>query len=147
MAISDQLPSVGDIIQTGSLTKKEKKDDPAEWIRKALSDLSKSSATSQVIVGTGGGWVSGFIFAKFGKTAATAAGGTILLLHLAQRYGYVEIDWKRVQKDVDRAKKELEKKAQKEIPKVLERLQQLAIENVLLAGSFSGGFFLGLASA
>jgi len=121
--------------------------DPSAWIRKTYEELKQSSTTKQLCVGAGGGWVSGYVFAKFGKTAATAAGGTILLLHFAQQYGYIEVDWKRVQKDVDKAKKELEKKAQKDLPQFLGRIQRFAIENVLLAGGFSGGFLLGLASA
>lgn len=65
----------------------------------------------------------------------------------AQQYGYIRVDWARVQKDVDAAKKELEKRASKDLPKFLDRVHQFVADNVLLAGGFSGGFLLGLASA
>lgn len=63
--------------------KDDKKDEPSAAVRKFFEDLRESSATKQLAVGGIGGWASGFVFAKFGKTAATAAGGTILLLHVS----------------------------------------------------------------
>lgn len=66
------------------------KDDAAAWIKKAYRDLKESSATKQIVVGGVGGWVSGYVAAKFGKTAATAAGGTILMLHVSGvAYGWL----------------------------------------------------------
>ena len=61
-----------------------KKDDPKDaWIRYYLEELKKSSSAQQVTVGALSGWTSGFIAAKFGRTAATAVGGTVLLLHVS----------------------------------------------------------------
>lgn len=62
----------------------EKKKDPNEdWIKHYLEELKKSSSVKQVSVGALTGWTSGFIAAKFGRTAATAVGGTVLLLHVS----------------------------------------------------------------
>lgn len=62
----------------------EKKKDPKDdWIRHYLEELKNSSASKQIMVGTLSGWTSGFIAAKFGRTAATAVGGTVLLLHVS----------------------------------------------------------------
>lgn len=142
-----------------------KKDDPKDaWIRYYLEELKKSSSAQQVTVGALSGWTSGFIAAKFGRTAATAVGGTVLLLHVsyqirrrsmthsrspsqfAQHYGYIQVDWKRLKRDVDSAKRDVTKKVEKELPDALAQLQTFLVENVLLAGGFAGGFLLGLAS-
>lgn len=65
----------------------------------------------------------------------------------AQHYGYITINWNRVNHDVEKARKELQKKAEKDLPKFVDQLQRFLVENVLLAGGFAGGFFLGLASS
>jgi FUN14 domain-containing protein 1 len=70
-----------------------------------------------------------------------------LLLQFAQHYGYITINWNRLNGDVERARKEIQKKAEKDLPRYLDQLQKFALENVLLAGGFAGGFFLGLASS
>jgi len=49
--------------------------------------------------------------------------------------------------DVEKARKELQRKAEKDLPRYLDQIQRFALENVLLAGGFTGGFFLGLASS
>lgn len=49
--------------------------------------------------------------------------------------------------DIEIAKKQFEKKAEKEIPKILEKAKEFVAENMILAGSYIGGFFLGLSSS
>ena len=64
----------------------KKKDEPGtalEWIRLHLEDLQKSSSAKQLTVGGATGYASGFVFGKFGKTAATAVGASILALHVS----------------------------------------------------------------
>lgn len=56
------------------------------------------------------------------------------------------MDWKRLKKDVNTAKRDVGKKVEKELPDALAQLQTFLLENVLLAGGFGGGFLLGLAS-
>jgi len=45
-------------------------------------DLKKSSNSNQLAVGAIGGWAAGYIAAKFGKIAATAIGGSLLLIQV-----------------------------------------------------------------
>lgn len=129
----------------------EKKKEPSngclEWLSHQLSDLRQSSSVKQVAVGTTAGFMSGLVCGKFGRTAATAVGGSVICLHLAQQYGYITINWNRLNGDVAKAKKELEKKARDEGPEFVRQLQAIVVENVLLASGFGGGFLLGLASS
>ncbi|RWS30468.1 FUN14 family protein-like protein [Leptotrombidium deliense] len=117
------------------------------WCSKFYKDVRQSSAAKQVTVGAIGGWLSGFVFTKFGKIAATGVGVTILVFHYAHHNGYVKVNWNRVNNDVQKAKKEIGKRAEKELPELLDKTQAFIVENMLLAGGFAGGFCLGVASA
>lgn len=127
--------------------KKKPSDGRLDWLSQQLSELRQSSAVKQVAVGTACGWVSGLVCGKFGRTAATAVGGSVICLHLAQQYGYITINWKRVNGDMAKAKKELEKTARDDAPEFLRQLQTFVVENMLLASGFGGGLLLGLASS
>uniref|UniRef100_A0A3Q2EEZ9 FUN14 domain containing 1 n=1 Tax=Cyprinodon variegatus TaxID=28743 RepID=A0A3Q2EEZ9_CYPVA len=84
-----------------------------------------------------------------GKIAATAIGGGFLLLQIANHSGYVQVDWKKVEKDVNKAKKHLKKKANKAAPEIhtfIEEATDFIKRNIVLTSGFVGGFFLGLAS-
>ncbi|KAJ0062422.1 hypothetical protein NL108_012109, partial [Boleophthalmus pectinirostris] len=68
---------------------------------------------------------AGYLFQRVGKIAATAVGGGFLLLQartlsfqIANHTGYVQIDWKKVEKDVNKAKKHLKKRANKAAPEI-----------------------------
>jgi FUN14 family len=52
-------------------------------IKKYYEEIRKSSSGTQITVGALSGWCAGFVFTKFGKTAATAIGGSLLLLHVS----------------------------------------------------------------
>lgn len=71
-----------------TVEKKKKKDgtDALEWVRLQIEGLKDSSSAKQLTVGGATGWTSGFVFGKFGKTAATAVGGSILALHVSSFY-------------------------------------------------------------
>lgn len=49
--------------------------------------------------------------------------------------------------DIENAKKQLGKKAEKEIPKYFEKAKEFVTENLILAGSYVGGFLIGLSSS
>ena len=68
--------------------------------------VEKYSVATQIVMGGVSGWYAGFLFQKVGKLAATAVGGGFLLLQIASHSGYVQIDWKRVGKDVNKAKRQ-----------------------------------------
>uniref|UniRef100_A0A3P8RYH7 FUN14 domain containing 1 n=1 Tax=Amphiprion percula TaxID=161767 RepID=A0A3P8RYH7_AMPPE len=78
----------------------------------------KYSVATQLMMGGVTGWCAGYVFQRVGKIAATAIGGGFLLLQIANHSGYVQVDWKKVEKDVNKAKKHLKKKANKAAPEI-----------------------------
>ncbi|XP_032075774.1 FUN14 domain-containing protein 1 isoform X3 [Thamnophis elegans] len=111
--------------------------------------VEKYSVATQIVMGGITGWCAGFLFQKVGKLAATAVGGGFLLLQIASHSGYIQIDWKRVEKDVDKAKKQLKKRANKAAPEIntlIEESTEFLKQNIVVSGGFVGGFLLGIAS-
>ncbi|XP_029941764.1 FUN14 domain-containing protein 1 isoform X2 [Salarias fasciatus] len=109
----------------------------------------KYSVATQLMMGGVTGWCAGYVFQRVGKIAATAVGGGFLLLQIANHSGYVQVDWKKVEKDVNKAKKHLKKKANKAAPEIntfIEEATDFIKRNIVLSSGFVGGFFLGLAS-
>uniref|UniRef100_A0A8C5P7Q8 FUN14 domain-containing protein 1 n=1 Tax=Leptobrachium leishanense TaxID=445787 RepID=A0A8C5P7Q8_9ANUR len=109
----------------------------------------KYSVATQIVMGGVTGWCAGFLFQKVGKLAATAVGGGFLLLQIASHSGYVQIDWKRVEKDVNKAKSKIKKQANKSAPELntfIEESTDFFKKNIVVSGGFVGGFLLGLAS-
>merc|ERR1719429_117783 len=80
-------------------------------VGKIMDDLGKASVPKQLAVGGAAGWVSGYLTMKAGKMAATAIGGTLLLLQIAHHKGYIKVDWSRMTEDsasvADKIKKKL----------------------------------------
>ncbi|TKS66318.1 FUN14 domain-containing protein 1 [Collichthys lucidus] len=73
----------------------------------------------------------------------------IMMGGIANHSGYVQVDWKKVEKDVNKAKKHLKKKANKAAPEIntfIEEATDFIKRNIVLSSGFVGGFFLGLAS-
>ena len=56
-----------------------------------LADLSKAPVPKQIAVGGAAGWTAGYLTMKAGKMAATAIGGTLLLLQIAHHKGYIKV--------------------------------------------------------
>ncbi|XP_020329083.1 FUN14 domain-containing protein 1 isoform X2 [Oncorhynchus kisutch] len=108
----------------------------------------KYSVTTQIAMGGVTGWCAGYLFQRVGKIAATAIGGGFLLLQIANHSGYVQVDWKKVEKDVNKAKKHLKrtKQAAPEINSFFEEATEFVKKNIVLSSGFVGGFLLGLAS-
>ncbi|XP_040525467.1 FUN14 domain-containing protein 2 isoform X1 [Gallus gallus] len=82
------------------------------WWKKVFAPSSGSSAekynvATQLVIGGVTGWCTGFIFQKVGKLAATAVGGGFFLLQIANHTGYIKVDWKLVERDVNKAKQQL----------------------------------------
>uniref|UniRef100_A0A4W5KN80 FUN14 domain containing 1 n=1 Tax=Hucho hucho TaxID=62062 RepID=A0A4W5KN80_9TELE len=86
----------------------------------------KHSVATQIALGGVSGWCAGYLFQKVGKIAATAVGGGFLLLQIANHSGYVQVDWKRVEKDVNKAKRHLKKKADRAVPELNSFIDQVA---------------------
>ncbi|CDQ94343.1 unnamed protein product, partial [Oncorhynchus mykiss] len=92
---------------------------------------------------------AGYLFQRVGKIAATAIGGGFLLLQIANHSGYVQVDWKKVEKDVNKAKKHLKKRTKQAAPEInsfFEKATEFVKKNIVLSSGFVGGFLLGLAS-
>ncbi|NWR79327.1 FUND2 protein, partial [Centropus unirufus] len=126
------------------------------WWRKVFCPSSGSSAekynvATQLLIGGVTGWCTGLIFQKVGKLAATAVGGGFLLLQIANHKGYIKVDWKLVERDVNKAKQQLNfhNSYSKIPPEVKSKADEVIIflkKNVIVTGGFAGGFLLGMAS-
>nr|XP_004573022.1 FUN14 domain-containing protein 1 [Maylandia zebra] len=109
----------------------------------------KYSVATQIAIGGVSGWCAGYLFQKVGKVAATAVGGGLLLLQVANNSGYIQVDWKRVEKDVNKAKKQLKKGTDQAVPELntfVEKSREFVKKNIVVTSGFIGGFLLGLAS-
>lgn len=53
-----------------------------DFIKKFYKDLKNSSNAKQLTVGAISGWAAGYVASKFGKIAATAIGGSLLLIQV-----------------------------------------------------------------
>ncbi|KAK9955866.1 hypothetical protein ABG768_015713 [Culter alburnus] len=109
----------------------------------------KYSVATQLAIGGVTGWCAGYLFQKVGKLAASAVGGGFFLLQIAHHTGYIKVDWKRVEQDVNKAKKQLKLNTDKPTAEVRTKFNEVQVfvkKNIVLTGGFAGGFLLGLAS-
>uniref|UniRef100_A0A2K5DNB1 FUN14 domain containing 1 n=1 Tax=Aotus nancymaae TaxID=37293 RepID=A0A2K5DNB1_AOTNA len=84
---------------------------------------------------------------KFGKRS-NGSRWWLLLLQIASHSGYVQIDWKRVEKDANKAKRQIKKRANKTAPEfnsLIEEATEFIKQNIVISSGFVGGFLLGLA--
>ncbi|XP_059483268.1 FUN14 domain-containing protein 1 [Neocloeon triangulifer] len=100
--------------------------DAKNFIDKFLGDVSKKSATKQLIWGGASGLCTGFISMRVGKAAATALGGGILLLTIANQKGYISVDWDKLSRSVDKAVDKVEKAAGGAGPSTMDKLERFA---------------------
>lgn len=110
-----------------------------------FNSLPKS--VQQAIIGTSSGWLTGFTLVKFGRYAGFSMGASILLLQLGHHYGYINIDWQTVNRDLKKAKEEMERQASKHAPDLSSRVQNCIKNNAVCASTFVGGLFLGASTA
>jgi len=121
-------------------------DSGKSWLARMSNDVSKTSVAKQIGIGAVGGWATGFVFGKVGRAAATTLGTSLVLFQLANHYGYIKIDWKKVEKTKKDVTKDLQNNVGTYIPKFIDESKTLAAKNVYLASGFAGGFLLGIAS-
>ena len=110
-----------------------------------FNSLPKS--VQQALIGSSSGWMTGFTLVKFGRYAGFSMGASILLLQLGYHYGYINIDWKNVNRDLKKAKAAAEKQAGNHLPDLYDRVQNSIRENAIMASTFFGGFLLGASTA
>ncbi|XP_055301325.1 FUN14 domain-containing protein 1A isoform X2 [Sitodiplosis mosellana] len=113
---------------------------------KILADVSKQSATKQILIGAASGWVTGFASAKVGRLAAFTIGGAIILLEVANEQGIIKIDWSRLYRKVDEAGDKVQETLTGEAPKWMDKAEYYIKNNVPTATGFLGGFLLGISS-
>uniref|UniRef100_A0A6M2DWK8 Putative fun14 domain-containing protein 1 isoform x2 neodiprion lecontei n=1 Tax=Xenopsylla cheopis TaxID=163159 RepID=A0A6M2DWK8_XENCH len=118
--------------------------DAKNFLERILGDISKTSATKQLVIGSLSGWTTGFVTMKVGKMAAVAIGGGILILQVANHKGYIAIDWDKVTKKADKVSDKLEEAVTGEAPKLMDKVRTFTRENPFIVTAFIGGFFIGL---
>lgn len=97
-------------------------------IRKYANEGSNSR---QLAIGGLSGWVSGYVAMKVGKTVATAVGGSLILLQIATHKGYININWSKVNKDLEGASKKLaQSSSDPSIPQMLDKAAVFLDEKV-----------------
>lgn len=91
---------------------------------KLLGDISKTSATKQLIIGASTGWLTGYLAMKVGKSAACAIGGGIILLEVANEKGYIKINWDKVNKQIDKVSDQVEEKMSGQGPNWMDKMER-----------------------
>ncbi|XP_018055117.1 PREDICTED: FUN14 domain-containing protein 1 isoform X3 [Atta colombica] len=114
------------------------------FLEKIMGDVSKSSATKQIIIGTTSGWVTGFVTMKIGKMAACAVGGGIIMLQIAAHQGYIKINWDKIMSKAEKITDKVEEKITGEGPNFMDKVGILWRKSSYIATSFLGGFIIGL---
>ncbi|XP_022901211.1 FUN14 domain-containing protein 1-like [Onthophagus taurus] len=88
----------------------EKSSASSSFLEKCLGDISKASATKQIFLGASSGWITGYLSMKFGKVVAISVGGGIILLQIANEKGYINVNWGKVNKKIDKIVDKVEEK-------------------------------------
>jgi len=102
----------------------EKMSASGSYFEKFFADMSKKSATKQIIIGSVTGWATGYSTMKIGKTAAFLIGGGIILLEVANEQGWIKIDWNKVTKQIDKAADKVEEVATGEGPRWMDKAER-----------------------
>lgn len=105
-------------------------------IDKILGDVSTTSATKQIMIGTASGWATGFMTMKVGKVAAFALGGGIIMLQIAANQGYIKINWDKIQKKADKLTDKVEEKLTGEGPKLMDKMERFVDKKLDKAEQF-----------
>merc|ERR1719334_461455 len=85
-------------------------EDAKDTIKKFVKDMSKAPAGKQLGVGAACGWISGYLAMIIGKAAATAVGGSLILLQIAHYKGYVKINWNQLTNDSQTIREQIQDK-------------------------------------
>jgi len=102
----------------------EKMASSGSFLDKVLADVSKKSATHQILIGAASGWVTGYTSAKVGRIAAFTIGGAIILFEIAQEQGIIKVDWCKVTKKVDQVSDKVQEAVTGEGPKWAEKAER-----------------------
>ncbi|XP_057655962.1 FUN14 domain-containing protein 2-like isoform X5 [Diorhabda carinulata] len=143
LGLSERRPISGkDIHKAANDTGSQAK----SFIQSIFRDISKTSATKQIILGASSGWITGFVSMKVGKTLALALGGGIILLQVANEKGYIRINWNKVNKKLDKVVDKVEEQITGETSSWTDKVMNFARNNTPFSSGLIGGFLIGLAS-
>lgn len=106
------------------ITMDDVEDKAKSFLEKFFGDVSKTSATKQIVLGASSGWVTGFLAMRVGKTAALALGGGIILLEIANEKGYIRVNWDKVNKKLDKVADKVEEKITGQAPGWMEKVER-----------------------
>jgi len=134
-------------VTTETIISSEMTEDAKDTIKKFVKDMSKAPAGKQLGVGAACGWISGYLAMKIGKAAATAVGGSLILLQIAHYKGYVKINWNQLTNDSQTIREQIQDKLSRNTQTGLQKFNEFASQNVYLASGYAGGFLIGMASS
>lgn len=111
-------------------------DDASKFLGGILGDISSRSAYAQIGIGAATGWATGFATMKVGKFAAFAIGGGIILMEIAHQEGFIEVDWSKISRKLDKVTDKVEEavtgqekswmdKAERSLDRKLDRAEEL----------------------
>ncbi|MGQ9692456.1 MAG: FUN14 domain-containing protein [Thermaceae bacterium] len=92
----------------------------------------------QLTFGGLAGFATGYTLKKVGRLLAVGLGLLFTVLQLLAQAGYVQVDWTRIQKDVDPLLKD------EGLRSLWDRTLSLLTQNLPFGASFVAGFVLGL---
>ncbi|XP_037068057.1 FUN14 domain-containing protein 1-like [Pollicipes pollicipes] len=113
-------------------------------LRRALRDVKQGSTYKQLGVGAAAGWITGYLGMKVGKLAAMTLGGSMLVMQIASHKGYIRVNWKKVNNDLQQISERVQDDVQKTAPGAVGEVKKFANENKYVAAGFTGGFLIGL---
>lgn len=111
---------------------------------RAIKNITQSSPNKQLVIGTATGWVSGVIAIRISRTAALAAGSSIILLKFAENKGLLE--WKSVKEKAMNSKKWFDVKYGDRSNVWKTKVTTFTNANPFFTAGFVGGFLIGIAS-
>lgn len=126
----------------------EAADKAKDFISKFLGDVNKSDATKQILVGAGSGWFSGYLAMRVAKTTAFAVGGGIILLQIANETGFVKVNWKKLNRNLEKVADRVENEIVNSHNKksISDRIIDFLKNNTPFTSGFVGGFLIGMAT-
>lgn len=116
------------------------------FISRFLGDVGKSDTTKQILVGAGSGWISGYLAMRVAKTTAFALGGGIILLQVASDRGIIKVNWKKLNKKMEKVADHVEAELSNQDVTWSDKLMDLIKKNTPFSSGFVGGFLIGMAS-
>jgi len=98
--------------------------DTKKFIDKAVGEIGWDAATRQLIFGSLSGWLTGFVAMRAGKVSGMGLGGGAMALHYAEQNGYINLNWDKVTKKVDKLTDKIEKEATGSSPAWIDKVER-----------------------